>query len=246
MIRVIIYTLQCFSLITCYSQTKSAGLRGDSAAIQDAKAMVAVMGGAEIWSKLESIHFVHKWYPVNRVDAYIENEILDLTSPRSWVERKSEINLNIRAYSPEGKYWTINNGKFGYASNEVWQSSIKRAPFNFYHLIRAVAADDPFYELRYGKSDIPNTMQIEFYDPDGVLGGWIILNAKKEPVVKATPEYRYTLGPLELYGNLWIPKWGVYDTGYTRYEMISVSGSTQKPDLSIFLPPKKESEERKK
>jgi len=41
------------------------------------------MGGMTIWSKLKGLHFVHEWFPWNRVDSYIENEILDLTGPRS-------------------------------------------------------------------------------------------------------------------------------------------------------------------
>jgi hypothetical protein len=199
--------------------------------------MVETMGGRSIWKELKSLHFIHEWYPVNRIDTYIENEILDLTSPRSWVERKSEITRTIRAYSPEGKYWTLIDDVFAYGDDTIWEKSIERAPFNFYHLVRAVAINDPFYEIRFGQSDIPKTRQLEFYSPDGVLRGWVILNARKEPIVKATPEYRYTLGPLKRFGNLWIPAWGVYDNGYTRYEMISVIGDNQPPNAALFLPP---------
>ena len=187
--------------------------------------------------QIKKLHFVHEWHPVNRIDTYIENEILDLTSPSSWVQRKSEISETIRAYSQEGKYWTIRDGIFEYGNEDLWKASIARAPFNFYHLVRGIAINDPFYEIQYGKSDIPNTQQLEFYGPDGIIRGWIILNAKMEPIVKATPAYRYTLGPLNRFGNLWVPNWGVYDTGYTRYEMISLAGSNQPPDSSFFLPP---------
>ena len=230
------------SLITllcqpAFTQEMAKGLRGDSLAIADAEEMVETMGGIEIWKQVKSLHFVHEWHPVNRVDTYVENEILDLTSSRSWVERKSEITHTIRAYSPEGKYWTIKDGVFAYGNENIWKAAMERAPFNFYHLVRAIAINDPFYEIRFGKSDIPNSRQLEFYGPDGILRGWIILNAKKEPIVKATPEYRYTLGPLNRFGNLWIPNWGVYDTGYTRYEMISLIGDYQPPDSSLFLPP---------
>jgi hypothetical protein len=213
------------------------GLRGDPAAIADAEAMVEAMGGAAIWSQLKSLHFVHEWYPCNRVDSYIENETLDLTGPRSLADRKSEINHTVRAYSPEGLHWTANNGTFAYSSEEVLEASLARAPFNFYHLVRAVAAGDPYYEVRIGEGDIPGTRRIEFYGPNGKLGGWVILNAKKEPIVKATPAYRYTLGPLKRFGNLLVPAWGVYDNGYTRYEMISLSGDNRPPDSSLFLPP---------
>ena len=221
------------------SQEISKGLRGDSIAIIDAKSMVKTMGGIEIWKQIKSIHFVHQWYPVNRIDAYIENEILDLTSPKSWVERKSEINHTIRAYSPEGKYWNIKNGILSYGSEKLWEAAMKRAPFNFYHLIRAIAIDDSFYEIQYGESNIPTTKQLNFYDSNGTLRGWVIINEKKEPIVKATSEYRYTLGPLKRFGNLWIPNWGVYDTGYTRYELISVIGNNQPPEATLFLPPSK-------
>ena len=220
-----------------FAQGISKGLRGDSMAIADAKAMVETMGGIEIWKQIKSLHFKHEWYPVNRIDTYIENEILDLTAPKSWVERKSEVTHTIRAYSPDGKYWKINDGVFAYGSENLWEAAIKRAPFNFYHLVRAIAVNDPFYEIRFGKSDIPNSRQLEFYGPDGVLRGWIILTAKKEPIVKATPEYRYTLGPLKRFGNVWVPNWGVYDTGYTRYEMISLIGNNQPPKATLFLPP---------
>ena len=219
------------------AQEAMKGIRGDPAAIAEAEAMVETMGGKEIWSQLKSIHFVHEWYPSYRIDSYIENEILDLTAPKSWVDTKSEVTHTVRAYSPEGKYWSINNGEFAYGSEEVFANSMKRAPFNFYHLVRAVAAGDPFYEIRFGEGDIPHRRSLEFYGPDGKLGGWIILNVKKEPIVKATPEYRYTLGPLKRYGNLKVPSWGVYDNGLTCYEMISVVGDSQPPDSSLFVVP---------
>jgi len=220
-----------------FSQEISKGLRGDSLAIADAEQMVETMGGIGIWKQVKSLHFVHEWHPVNRVDTYVENEILDLTSSRSWVERKSEITHTIRAYSPEGKYWTLKDRKFAFGNENIWKAAMKRAPFNFYHLVRAIAINDSFYEIRYGESDIPYTQQLNFYDPDGIIQGWIILNAKMEPVVKATPAYRYTLGPLKRFGNLMVPNWGVYDTGYTRYEMISLTGNNQPPDSTLFLPP---------
>ena len=215
----------------------TSGLRGDSAAIADARAMVETMGGAAIWAQVRTVHFVHEWFPWNRVDSYIEDEVLDLTGPRSWVERKSEINRAIRAYSPEGRRWTVTNGAFAYDSEQALANDLARAPFNFYRLVRGVAVDDPFYEVRFGEGDIPGTRRLEFYGPDGILGGWVILNARKEPIVKATPEYRYTLGPLQRFGNLRVPGWGVYDNGTTRYEMRSLTGDRQPPDPSLFLAP---------
>lgn len=229
-----VVTLLCQPVL---AQEISKGLRGDPQAIADAEAMVETMGGIAIWKEIKSLHFIHVWYPINRVDTYIENEILDLTSPRSWVEKKSEITHSIRAYSPDGKYWTINDSIFTYGSEEIWKAAMERAPFNLYHLIRAIAINDPFYEIRFSKSDIPNSRQLDFYSPDGVLRGWIILNAKNEPIVKATPAYRYTLGPLKGFGNLRVPCWGVYDNGFTRFEMISLIGDNQSPDSTLFLPP---------
>ena len=220
-----------------FAQDEARGIRGDSEAVAEAEAMVETMGGMEIWAQLQSVHFVHQWYPWYTVDSYIENEILDLTGPRSWVERKSEIYHKLRVYSPEGKHWSVTNGEFAYASEEVFENAMKRAPFNFYRLVRAVATGDPYYEIRFGEGDIPQTRQLEFYGPDGVLRGWIILNARKEPLVKATTQYRYTFGPMKQFGNLRVPAWGVYGNGTTRYEMISITGSNQPPDSSLFLPP---------
>jgi hypothetical protein len=215
----------------------ASGLRGDSAAIADAQAMVETMGGMAVWARVRGLHFVHEWYPWNRVDSYIENEILDLTGPRSWADRASEINHAIRAYSPEGRRWDVTNGAFAYASDEALAADLRRAPFNFYRLVHAVAVGDPYYEVRFGPGDIPGTRRLEFRGPDGALGGWVILNARKEPIVKATPEYRYTLGPLVRFGNLRVPAWGVYDNGTTRYVMLSLTGDSRPPERSRFLPP---------
>ena len=66
---------------------------------------------------------------------------------------------------------------------------------------------------------------------------WIILNARKEPLVWATTQYRYTFGPMKRFGNLRVPDWAVYGNGTTRYQMISLQGSHHPPDLSLFSAP---------
>lgn len=216
---------------------KSGGVRGDPEAIADAEAMVVSMGGMEIWAQLKSVHFVHEWWPCHRVDSYIEDEILDLTGPRSWVEMRSEIYHRLRAYSPEHKYWNIVNGKFTYAKEEAFLDAMERAPYSIYRIARAIATGDSDYEVRFGKGDIPRSRRLEFYGPDGVMHGWIILNARKEPRVWATTQYRYTFGPMKRFGNLRVPHWAVYENGSTLYEMISLEGSNQPPDPSLFQPP---------
>jgi len=108
-----------------FASQGAKGIQGDSLAIADARAMVETMGGMAIWAELKSVHFVDDWYPWNRVDSYIDNEILDLTGPGSWADRKSEINHTIRAYSPEGKRWDVTNGEFAYASEEALNNDPK-------------------------------------------------------------------------------------------------------------------------
>ncbi len=217
--------------------TAQSGLRGDPAAIADARAMVETMGGAAVWRDLGSLHFVHEWFPWDRSDSYVENEILDMTGPRSSADRRSEVRHDVRVYSPENGRWTMRNGEFARGTREQLDADLARAPFNFYRLVKGVAADDPFYEVRFGQGDIPGTRRLEFRGPDGSLGGWVILNTRKEPIVKATPIYRYTLGPLKRFGNLRIPAWGVYDNGYTRYQMISLAGDREPPPRATFQPP---------
>jgi len=179
------------------TQQDKSGLRGDPAAIAEARAMVETMGGLVIWAKLKSVHFVHRWDPWYRVDSYVEDEILDLTGPRSWVKMESEITHRIRAYSPEHKYWSITNGKFSYGSEDTWKKALRRSPYHLCRIARAVAINDSRYEIRFGKGDIAHTRRLEFYGPDGILGGWIILNVRKEPIVWATTQYRYIFGPME-------------------------------------------------
>jgi hypothetical protein len=220
-----------------FAQEEKGGVRGDPEAIADAVAMVESMGGMEIWAQLKSVHFVHEWYPWYRVDAYVENEILDLTGPRSWVEMKSEIHYRVRAYSPEHRYWSITNGEFSFADGDRLAKALERAPYSIYRIARAVAVGDERYEIRFGEGDIPRSRRLEFYGPDGEMHGWIILNARKEPIVWATTQYRYTFGPMKRFGNLRVPDWAVYENGITRYQMISLVGSNQAPDEELFMPP---------
>ena len=219
------------------AQAEMSGVRGDSLAIAEAEAMVDNMGGMELWAQLKSVHFVHRWYPWYREEPYIENEVLDLTGPRSWVEEKSENHHRIRAYSPEHKYWSITNGEFAYGSEESFNNAMERAPFSIYRIARGIAMGDPYYEVRFGEGDIPYSRRLEFYGPDGILHGWIILNFRREPLVWATTQYRYTFGPMEQFGDLKVPNWAVYENGVTMYEMISLNGSNQPPDSNLFVPP---------
>jgi len=117
--------LMCVVLFPQLSPAQDAanGMRGDPAAIAEAEAMVETMGGMELWAQLESLHFVHEWYPWYRIDSYVENEILDLTGPRSWADRRSEIYQKTRVYSPEGKYWTVVDGEFAYGSDEIFEAA---------------------------------------------------------------------------------------------------------------------------
>jgi hypothetical protein len=175
-----------------------SGLRGDPAAIADAVAMVEAMGGQAIWRDLEAVHFVHEWDIVNRHDRYLENEILDLTGPRSYVTMESEIYSRVRAY----------------------------------------ARGDSDLEVGFGTiPGIPGPPAIEFAGPDGVAHGWVLVNARKEPIIWATTQYVYVFGPLKRFGNLLVPNWATTSNGLVRYEMVSLAGSNERPDLSLFAPP---------
>ena len=219
------------------AEQQEGGLRGEPEAIAAAEAMVETMGGMAIWAQLQSLHFVHDWSPFHRTDAYREDEILDLTGPRSWVEMRSEVYHRLRAYSPEHRYWNIVNGEFAYAPDERFEAAMKRAPFSIYRIARGIALGDPYYEVTFADGDIPGSQQLEFRGPDGARGGFIILNARHEPIVWATNEYRYTFGPMKRFGNLRVPDWAIYDNGGTRYEMVSLTGSDEPPDPALFVPP---------
>lgn len=218
-------------------QADEPGLGGESEAIELARRMVEAMGGEEIWSQIQTVHFVHNWYPYNRYDVYLENEILDLTGPRSWVEMKSDIYHRVRAYSPEYFYWSNESGEISEDRGERYDNAISRAPFNLYRLARAIARDDPYYTVALTKGDVPGSQQLQFSGPDGVAGGYIILNARNEPRIWATDQYRYTFGPMKQFDSVRLPNWAVYGNGGTLYEMVSFTASNERPDLALFAPP---------
>ena len=232
-------------LILCLSpverlaaQETQSGLRGEPAAIADARAMVEAMGGLVVWRELESVHFVHEWEISSRPDAYLEHEILDLTGPRSYITMESEIYHRVRAYSPEHRYWNIVNGSFSYAGDRELADAMERAPYSIYRIARAIARGDSTYHVRFGPmKDLPGTTALEIRGPDDQVHGWILLNTRKEPVVWATTQYSYEFGPLRRFGNLRVPDWAVTSGGRVRYEMVSLTGSNTRPALSLFAPP---------
>jgi len=222
--------------MSTFCQQNKIGIRGDSSAIAEMEAMVKNMGGKMIWSQLKNLHFVHRWFYWNS-DSYVEDEILDLTGPRSWIEMKSETYHRIRAYSPEHKYWNIINGKFSYANEQAFKDAMERAPYSLYRIARAIATEDSNYEIKYGEEEFPGARRLEIYGPDGERHGYIVLNFKKEPLVWATTQYKYTFGPMKQFGNLFVPNWAVTAEGAVTYEMISLVGDNQLPDPNLFIPP---------
>ena len=235
--RIILLCIAALPVLTASAEEVS-GLRGDPAAIADARAMVETMGGLAIWRDTASVHFVHEWDIANRPDRYLEHEILDLTGPRSWVTMDSEIYSRTRAYSPEHGYWSITNGEFARGSDESLANAMERAPYSIYRLARAIAREDNDLEIRYGTRDgLPGFPALEFVGTDGQARGWIIVNARKEPIIWATTQYIYVFGPLSRFGNLKVPNWATTSDGLVRYEMVSLTGSPQRPDLSLFAPP---------
>ena len=214
------------------------GMTGDPVAIAEARAMVENMGGAAVWAQLESVHFVHEWDIVNRPDRYLENEVLDLTGPRSWVNKKSEIHDLTRAYSPEHGYWSIRDNEFSRGSDESLANAMERAPYSIYRLARSIANDDNSLRIQFGQIDgFKGQSALEFRDNDNIPHGWILLNVRKEPMIWATTQYVYVFGPLARFGNLWVPNWATTSNGLVRYEMVSLTGSAERPAIELFAPP---------
>ncbi|MBO6503923.1 MAG: hypothetical protein JJ850_18300 [Kordiimonadaceae bacterium] len=236
--RIVVFALTACAFSFGIAAQEEDGLKGDPKAIHDAKKMVEKMGGLEVWGALESVHFVHEWDIVNRREAYLENEILDLSAPRSYVTMESESYTRIRAYSPEHRYWNIVNGEFSYASDESFERAIARAPYSIFRLARAIGRNDPTLTIEFGNPEsIPRGNVIQFTFDGDEPGGWILLNPRFEPFVWATTQYEYAFGPLARFGNLWVPNWANSNNGLVRYEMVSLKGSNKAPDMTLFVPP---------
>lgn len=219
------------------AQQAEPGLQGEPEAIEDARAMVERMGGLDLWATLEQLHFVHEWDIVNRPQRYLEHEILDLAGARSYVTMDSEDYHRTRVYSPEHGYWSVTDGEFSVGSDEDLANAVARAPFSIYRLARAIGREDPGLTIRHGTLEgIPPVPALEF-ERDGEVGGWIVLNARQEPIIWATTQYVYDFGPLARFGNLWVPDWATTSDGLVRYEMVSLEGSSERPAPETWQPP---------
>lgn len=105
-------------------------------------------------------------------------------------------------------------------------------------MARAIAIGDDRFEVKLGESeDVPGGKRLEFFGQDNQLHGWIVLNYRKEPIIWATTQYQYVFGPLKQFGNIKVPNWAVMGNHGVRYEMLSLKGSNEVPDPSLFIPP---------
>ena len=89
-----------------------------------------------------------------------------------------------------------------YDSKQAFEAALERAPYGIYRIARVVAIRDANYEIRYGEEEFKGAPWIELYGPDKELHGYITLNSRKEPLVWATTQYKYTFGPMNTFGNL--------------------------------------------
>ena len=55
-------------------------------------------------------------------------------------------------------------------------------------------------------------------------------------MIWATTQYIYVFGPLARFGNLKVPNWATTSNGLVRYEMVSLTGSDERPGLDLFAP----------
>lgn len=137
--------------------------------------------------------------------------------------------------SPEHGCWNFVKGEFSHASQESFDNALERAPHGIHRLARAIARDDGYYHVRLGRmEEMSNVRALEFRGPDNEVHGWIVLNAKKEPVIWATAQNTYSFGPLKRFGNLQIPDRAMTSGGLVRYLMVSLKGSNRQPDISLF------------
>ena len=227
-----------FCCVTSNLSADEQGLQGDPEAISDAIAMVETMGGVEVWQHVEHLYFVHEWDFVNRYESYMEDEVLDMSSIRSWVKMESVSYSNERAYSPEHGYWRVTDGEFSEGSAESMDNAMARGPYSIYRLARAIARDDSELKIEFGTVEgLPPVPALVFTYGEDEPGGWIVLNARKEPMIWATTQYQYVFGPLARFGNVWVPNWATTSDGLVRYEMVSLKASNQPPDDSLFARP---------
>ncbi|WP_430968294.1 hypothetical protein [Spongiimicrobium sp. 2-473A-2-J] len=224
-----------FSLVLVEGKAQDTGLQGSEAALAHANGMVERMGGASLWKNMTYVKFQHVWHPVNR-ESYVEDEIIDLVEIRSWVRMKSEVFDRTRAYSEAHGYWSLLNGELSQGNESSLENALKRGPYNIYRLLRAIANNSVDYELRIGESIVRGGTALDIYYK-GEAGGTIVVNARNEPLVWETKQYKYTFGPLKKYGNLYHPAWAVYNNGAFTYEMVSLNGFNDALDAELFAPP---------
>lgn len=234
------FCLFTFILLSCHESAfaQENQLSGDPSAIEDARAMVETMGGLDLWKNINKLYFVHEWDFVNRLERFVEHEVLDMTGTRSHVIMDSETYHRTRVYSPEHGYWQIADGEFQQGSDEQLANALERGPFSIYRLARAIAQNNPELHINMGVIEgMPPAPALVFHYEGAEPGGWIILNSRKEPMIWATTQYQYVFGPLKRFGNVWVPDWATTSDGLVRYEMISLEASGEAPDSDFFAPP---------
>lgn len=209
------------------AQETPAGVRGSADAVTAAERLLQHVGGAGVWTA-RLMEVTERAYSPNGDEVELRI-VRDFAVGSRLLERRSQAGLFVEWVSAE-RGWVREGGTrrtMRDSERIAQQYGLKQEPYAIFH--RLARRDAGLrVELR------ERTARLVVYDKDERVLCWFRLDAKGRPIGWGNffdgqiNEHYY--GPLQPFGNVSLPRWGVSTTGAFRFEYVSAKLSDRPLD----------------
>ena len=230
------YILVIISIMIITVLPANAKLKGDAEAIALANKMIERLGGAEAWSEARSLYLEYDGWRGDVSQPVMERGWRDLAEPRQrliFESRRAEAIINI---TPDVSWIEHSESGARRQSDETHQENLNFWNFDFYTMIRNLAAGDERLTLKF---DPPQTIHIK--GPKNADWGWFEIDQTGQPIRWGAPDgeekLEYIYGPVKAYGNINFPEWGTASDGFWRFNYRVVDVSKHPLNIEMEAPP---------
>ncbi|WP_421787714.1 hypothetical protein [Hyphobacterium sp.] len=224
-------------LVAAPTEADTADLRGDPEAVEAIQRMMDRFGGDAVWSRARSLYLEYDGWRTEPNEPVIERAWRDLAEPWQRSEYEGRSFHTVYAMTPDVSWlYRYHTGELTPFDAESHAQSRARYPFGFYTILHAFAAGDPRLRLEWQAPDTViayNTASSAVShwrtDSTGALIAW-------RTVLADGSSFAYLYGPMQNFGLVDFPAWGIAEDGSWRWNYTRVEISSEPPPVS-FEPP---------
>lgn len=219
------------------SGAETRDLQGDAEAVAAISRMIERFGGEAVWSRARALYLEYDGWRTAPNEPVIERAWRDFDAPWQRSEYSGRSFHTVYVMTPEANWlYRYHTGELTPFDAEAQAQRRARYPFGFYTILHAFASGDQRLRLEWQAPDtvivhnaVSDAVSHWRTDGTGALIGW-------RTVLADGSEFAYLYGPMEDYGLVNFPAWGIAEDASWRWNYVRVEISSEPPPVS-FDPP---------